>query len=562
MVPETSKGEDLDQDIFKQKIDPLENLIKNKRMPILFIGSGVSGRYRGLCTWKSLLETIASIIGIDKFQLNGMSIKLKNNNPDSNIYPKLASDLSDLMMDGIKNKTITRDTFPNMTELEWDKMSTLDPFKVMICSLLKDDKILDDPILISEIESFKKLADKIPAVITTNYDDFLEKEIFQNFSVLVFPDDYYFSRSDGYGEILKIHGTIEKPDSLIVTESDYNRLRKDSKVIMSRLISLMCDHPVIFLGYSLNDEEIHDIIYDLVSSLKQTDMDRIRGNLINVQVASNLKKPIHIAKRIEQNGKYFEIMQLYVPNFEIVFHYLDKITPVATAIEIKKYRSMIRKIVLSTNPGAKKLTIINENNIDLDSNNLAVIFGSADSLNSLMKGITGYEIVDSVLDVLMNRNGILESSETAFITWISQERISGSPKYIPVFYYMLKFGIDHNSLPKNVKEFIDSMIEKMSSKIEEIKEKCPKDMRAEDIDEFLKSQTVSFPRCDALMYFQHIGIIDREQCRVKLQAIYEIEKNRYGGSTKIKTGLRCAVSHLDVQEYLKKGCAEPRTLYP
>ena len=145
---------------------------------------------------------------------------------------------------------------------------------------------------------------------------------------------------------------------------------------------------------------------------------------------------------------------------------------------------MIRKIVLSTNPGAKKLTIINENNIDLDSNNLAVIFGSADSLNSLMKGITGYEIVDSVLDVLMNRNGILESSETAFITWISQERISGSPKYIPVFYYMLKFGIDHNSLPKNVKEFIDSMIEKMSSKIEEIKEKCPKDMRAEDIDEF------------------------------------------------------------------------------
>ena len=143
MVPETSKGEDLDQDIFKQKIDPLENLIKNKRMPILFIGSGVSGRYRGLCTWKSLLETIASIIGIDKFQLNGMSIKLKNNNPDSNIYPKLASDLSYLMMDGIKNKTITRDTFPNMTELEWDKMSTLDPFKVMICSLLKDDKILD-----------------------------------------------------------------------------------------------------------------------------------------------------------------------------------------------------------------------------------------------------------------------------------------------------------------------------------------------------------------------------------------------------------------------------------
>lgn len=548
--------------MFRQKIYPLESLIKNKRMPILFIGSGVSSRYRGLCTWNSLLETIASIIGIDRFQLNGMTKKLENSYPGSNIYPKLASELSDLMMDGIKNKTITRDTFSNMTELEWDKMNTLDPFKVMVCSLLKDGKIVDDPKLISEIESFKKLADKIPAVITTNYDNFLEKEIFQNFSVLVFPDDYYFSGSDGYGEILKIHGTVEKPDSLIVTESDYNRLRKDSKVIMSRLISLMCDHPVVFLGYSLTDEEIHDIIYDLVSSLKQTDIDRIRGNLINVQVNNNLKKTICRPNRIEQNGKYIEIMQLYVPNFEIVFRYLDKITPVATAIEIKRYRSMIRNIVLSTNPSAKKLTIINENNLDLDSNNLAVIFGSADSLNSLMKGITGYEIVDSVLDVLMNRSSILESSETAFTTWISQERICGGHKYIPVFYYMLKFGIDHNSLPENVKNFIDDMIRRMYLKIKEIEEKCPKDMCAENIDEFLKSQTVSFPRCDALMYFQHIGIIDREQCRVKLQAIYDMEKDEYGGSTKIKTDLRCAISHLDVQKYLEEMRAEPRTLYP
>lgn len=88
-------------DIFEQKIRPLERLLYEKRMPILFIGSGISRRYLDLSTWDSLLEEIASTMNIDRVQLNAKKKKIERDHPDSNIYPLLASDLSNEMIDRI-----------------------------------------------------------------------------------------------------------------------------------------------------------------------------------------------------------------------------------------------------------------------------------------------------------------------------------------------------------------------------------------------------------------------------------------------------------------------------
>ena len=273
--------------IFEQKIHPLEKILDEKRMPVLFVGAGISNRYAGTCTWTDLLESIATKIGIDRFQLNGIKKSLESEYPGVNIYPHLASKLSSMMMNQISLKQLTRDDFPDMSDDEWAMMEDCDPFKVLICSMLKTNCLTDDKAKLRELDTFRKLSDKVPAVITTNYDNFLETEVFTDFKTLLYPDNYYFSGSDGYGEILKIHGTIDVPNSIIITAEDYSRLNANSKIILSRLTYLMCYHPIIFIGYSLSDEEIHGLIYDLVSSLKQTDIDRIKNRLILVSVSES-----------------------------------------------------------------------------------------------------------------------------------------------------------------------------------------------------------------------------------------------------------------------------------
>lgn len=543
--------------IFEQKIHPLEKILDEKRMPILFVGAGISNRYAGTCTWTDLLESIAAKIGIDRFQLNGIKKSLESEYPDANIYPHLASKLSSMMIKQIGSKQLTRDDFPDMSDGEWAMMEDCDPFKVLICSMLKANCLTDNKAKLRELESFRKLSDKVPAVITTNYDNFLETEVFTDFKTLLYPDDYYFSGSDGYGEILKIHGTIDIPDSIVITAEDYSRLNANSKIILSRLTYLMCYHPIIFVGYSLSDEEIHGLIYDLVSSLKQTDIDRIKNRLILVSVSESLPKSVWNPKAIEFNNKRIEVMNLTVPTFEVLFNYLDKITPVATPQEIRKYKSMIRNIVLSTDPTSKKIVLINEDSLD-DMTDNAVMFGNADSINSIMKGITGYEISDAVLDVLSNRKGLLGSSKAVFMHWISQNRICNGDKYVPLFYYCLRYNIDYKTLGDNVVKFTDDMVRKIEVKLNNMAERCGGITNRDDIDSFLDSQVKSFSRPEALMYFQHVGLIDREECRERLEKIYNHSKLE--GMCKIKSDLRCAISFLDMDNYLEKGRAEPRTL--
>jgi len=361
---------DRDADIYGQRIRPLDQLLHEKRMPVLFVGSGISGRYMDTCTWDALLEKAAAVMGIDRFRLNGIKAGLETEHPGANVYPLLASELSKRMNGMIGRGELTRDSFPGMTDGEWGLMETCNPFKAVVCSIVKGGKLTDDPEKLAELESFRKVAGKVPAVITTNYDRFLETEVFDGFDTLVYPDDFYFSGSEGYGEILKIHGTADAPDSIVLTSEDYDRLRRESKVILSRLTYLMCYHPVIFIGYSLRDEEVHDMIFDLVSSLKQDDLDRASGHILMVGFSDKPEKPVWGSRVLEKEGKMLEVIDLEVSGPEVLFRYLDRFTPVASASEIKMYGRMAREALFGTDPSSVQ--------ISADGDSIRLAFSSPD----------------------------------------------------------------------------------------------------------------------------------------------------------------------------------------
>ncbi len=235
-----------------QAIYPLDSLLKERRVPVLFVGAGISRRYYGLCSWNELLEQVAYTIGLERFQLNGLRQAIAVKNPESKVNPLLASKLRELMIQGISTGSLNRLSFPEVSDDEWKQMEEKDPFKVFVsCLIRRTEPVLTDDMR-AELDSFRKLSEKIPAVITTNYDDFLEKEIFKDFAIIDSPDDFYFSDSVGYGEIMKIHGTVDRPESLIITYEDYQKLSEEYNVIISRISGIMCNSPIIFIGVFLD----------------------------------------------------------------------------------------------------------------------------------------------------------------------------------------------------------------------------------------------------------------------------------------------------------------------
>ena len=87
-----------------------------------------------------------------------------------------------------------------------------------------------------ELLKLKNLKNKVSAIITTNYDTFLEKYVFPNdFKVFVRQHELFSADSYDIAEIYKIHGSATDARSIVITEDDYNKFKESRKLIIAKM---------------------------------------------------------------------------------------------------------------------------------------------------------------------------------------------------------------------------------------------------------------------------------------------------------------------------------------
>src|SRR5690606_22832015 len=115
------------------------------------------------------------------------------------------------------------------------------PFKIQIADdlLQKQLHTLDE--YKSEIELFKSLSGRnIGGIITTNYDNFLEK-IFSEFEVYIGQEQLIFSDIQSIGEIYKIHGCVSEPESILINEEDYIRFYEKNAYLSAKILTIFIE---------------------------------------------------------------------------------------------------------------------------------------------------------------------------------------------------------------------------------------------------------------------------------------------------------------------------------
>ena len=108
----------------------------------------------------------------------------------------------------------------------------------------------------------------IDGIITTNYDDLIEA-IFPKFTKYVGQNELIFSSVLNIGEINKIQGCIYQPDSMVLTDEDYKGFNQKNAYLAAKLITIFIEHPIIFMGYSINDSNIIELLKSIVCCLDQ-----------------------------------------------------------------------------------------------------------------------------------------------------------------------------------------------------------------------------------------------------------------------------------------------------
>ncbi|MBA4686351.1 MAG: SIR2 family protein [Candidatus Galacturonibacter soehngenii] len=527
----------------------LEKIITGKKMPILFIGSGLSKRYlHDYPNWEELLELSFKKINSDPFYYQKHKDLLKRQNlSDFEIYTELASIVENEFNTAFYDRKITFN-MGNKKNPNWVKKG-ISPYKMFLCSIFKKMKIHKSNQIISEIEKLKLLKNKISAVITTNYDSFIETEIFSSdYKVFVQQNQLFSSDSYNIAEIYKIHGSVSDANSILITKQDYDKFNDSRKLLIAKMLTLFAESPIVFLGYSFTDENIQSIITEFLGCLTSNELKNIDEHFIFISYKKHEKNLNEIKRTIiTPSGAEIPITEIETDNFAAVYDILNQLVPGISPLRIRETKKVVKTIVdqsiTSTSAESIIVGIDDLANVDLSLKPLAIAIGYRENiLNKFGYGVFSDELIleDIIFD---NKHFNAESM------CIDRFKSLASTRLVPVFKYIKAYN---HPIPEDSKLYV--YMEKHNTVDKIISKKIIKNLKniptIDNFDELKKViESIDDLNKKAGILLKNISNFNLEQIRTLCGELFNYDEKSVNFSTNFK---RC-VMYLDLHEnYLNK----------
>ncbi len=205
-------------------------------------------------------------------------------------------------------------TKKNMEKWPLDKAATYYEFQKNRKSLIEFLKpILDKG---GATHLHKMVAEILPVkqFITTNYDRHLEDSIKLTrgkVSIVENEDDILNIDSDNV--VYKIHGSLQGDDNLVISENDFQNLEKKNPYLYKKLNNIFMTKKILFLGYSIEDSNIVNLIYNAKSKIKYNCEKQSNGVIGNRHFAV-MKNPSTLSSVI-LNSRDIHIFNMDLAHF-------------------------------------------------------------------------------------------------------------------------------------------------------------------------------------------------------------------------------------------------------
>lgn len=402
--------------------DLAAQLNASARAPFLFVGAGVSRRYIRADGWIQLLKRMAALT-----PHSYAYYATKADNDPAATATAIAEQFHELWW--------TDDRFEESRQKYGDDLTSKEgPLKVEVARYT--ESVLHDlpPEKSIEGQELARLRNAvIDGVITTNYDGLLES-LFPDYRTYVGQDELLFSDSQGIGEIYKIHGSWDRPESLVLTSADYERFNTRNPYLAAKLLTIFVEHPVIFLGYSLNDPNVTDVLVSIAKVLTTENLSKLQGQLIFVQWADGTPEPTLVATQIAASGFTIPVQQLTVGDFVGLFDVLAGLRRKFPARLLRQLKEHVYELVYSSDPDSKLAVL------DIDDTtkikDIEVVFGVGILGQLGRQGYVGLKRLDLLLDVLAPKS----EYDAARIVDEALPAILRQPGQTPVFRYLRAAG--------------------------------------------------------------------------------------------------------------------------
>lgn len=409
------------------KEELVQKILSKKHAPFLFLGSGFSRHYLYTPDWKGMLSMFAP-----KHMNQYYSVL------NTDYLPKIATHIAKDLTEAFWNLPDNDDTKQRYIDKVTDQSVYL---KIRIAEYLKSKSLEDFPEKYKdEIEILQNLC--IDGIITTNWDDTAER-MFPKFTPFIGQQELIFASTFSIGEIYKIHGCMREPSSMVLTESDYDCYNERNAYLAAKLITIFIEHPIVFMGYSISDVNIMDILKSLVCCLDKKNLEKLRDNLIFVDWADSAEHVFKIDNHTItlNNDIVLPVTRIETNSYKEVYDCLKNYERSIPANLLREYKKQFYEIIVSDKP-EKQLYVLPENKID-GNNKIQVVYGfGAVSMYKSAIGYTGLKAIDILGDVVEDKNFDPVQVITKSIPAL---RKTAAKSFLPIYKYLNALGIHSKS---------------------------------------------------------------------------------------------------------------------
>lgn len=98
--------------------------------------------------------------------------------------------------------------------------------------------------------------------VTTNFDNLFELAVqgADDAPLAVLP---YQAVEPGQRWLLKLHGSIDRADSIVLTRDDYLKIPASHGALFGLVQAMLLTRHMLFVGYSLSDDDFHQIVHEV-----------------------------------------------------------------------------------------------------------------------------------------------------------------------------------------------------------------------------------------------------------------------------------------------------------
>lgn len=412
-------------------------------LPFLFVGAGLSRRYLNTQSWDGLLQEYANLSKNNEFGYQLYLEELKEQETPVGKNPKLAT----LIERDFNKLWLTDGRYIEARKLNKEKVQTgVSPFKIDIAQNLKEKQEIFVKEYEDEIRLFKQLGNNhIAGIITTNYDTFLES-CFEEYSVYIGQSELIFSVIQGIAEIYKIHGCVTKPETIVINEEDYLAYVSKNAYLAAKILTIFLEHPIIFVGYSINDPNIEEILGSIVSCLNDEQLEKLKDRFIFIEWNnSDREDSIKTFQKSFQEGKHIEMTHVYIKDYMSLYELLTIVKAKYSAPVLRKLKSEIYELVLTSEP-SESLKVVNIDDERME--NIEVVVGVGVLKNFAQKGYEGISVKEIYEDIVFDDKNfdsalVVEKSLPTLL-----KRHSNS---IPIYKYIQNYD---GELPRQISKEI------------------------------------------------------------------------------------------------------------